>query len=96
MSEPQPPTKDQLDAYIRTRLVLAGFDLALLSELPDPDSGAPTRSQVLASLRSFVDSTPGAMSQWSPAGQKPEYAQQASAPLLYPSIMEAWTETAGE
>ncbi|WP_220277070.1 hypothetical protein [Streptomyces himalayensis] len=96
MSEVQPPTQEQLDAYIRTRLALAGFDLALLPEQPNPETGVPTRNQVLASLRSFVASTPGAIAGWSPAGQTPAYAQQASPPLLYPSITEAWTGKAGE
>ncbi|MER5183032.1 hypothetical protein ABT009_32550 [Streptomyces sp. NPDC002896] len=96
MSELQPPTQEQLDAYIRTRLALAGFDLTLLPEQADPETGVPTRSQVLASLRSFVASTPGTIAGWSPAGRTPEYAQQASPPLLYPSITEAWTGKAGE
>ncbi|MGP4008341.1 hypothetical protein [Streptomyces sp. 4N124] len=87
----EPPTQEQLDAYVRTRLALAGFDLALLPEETDPDTGVPTRAQVLAALRSFVAATPGAISGWAPSADGPEYAQQAAPPLLYPSITEAWT-----
>ncbi|NGO09167.1 hypothetical protein G5C60_16560 [Streptomyces sp. HC44] len=87
----QPPTQEQLDAYVRTRLALAGFDLTLLPEKADPESGVPTRDQVLASLRSFVASTPGAIAGWSASAESPVYAQQAAPPLLYPSITEAWT-----
>ncbi|MET9485156.1 hypothetical protein [Streptomyces sp. NPDC006638] len=94
MSQLQPPTQEQLDAYVRTRLALAGFDLTLLPEQSDPATGVPTRAQVLNSLRSFVASTPAAIGGWSPpvtGTPAPEYAQQASPPLLYPSITEAWT-----
>ncbi|WP_330308132.1 MULTISPECIES: hypothetical protein [unclassified Streptomyces] len=95
MSDVQPPTQEQLDSYVRTRLALAGFDLGLLPEQYDPDTGVPTRDQVLASLRSFVASTPGAISGWTPSADGPAYAQQTSPPLIYPSITEAWTGKAG-
>ncbi|MEU9291275.1 hypothetical protein AB0D57_43325 [Streptomyces sp. NPDC048275] len=85
------PTTEQLDAYVRTRLALAGFDLSLLPEVFDADTGVPTRGQVVASLRSFVASTPGAISGWTPPADSPASAQQASPPLIYPSITEAWT-----
>ncbi|KUN43497.1 hypothetical protein AQJ27_31045 [Streptomyces olivochromogenes] len=85
------PTTEQLDAYVRTRLALAGFDLSLLPEVFDAATGVPTRDQVLANLRSFVASTPGAISGWAPPAEGPAYAQQASPPLIYPSITEAWT-----
>lgn len=90
------PTTEQLDAYVRTRLALAGFDLSLLPEVFDAGTGVPTRDQVLASLRSFVAATPGAIAGWAPPARSAEYAQQASPPLLYPSITEAWTGKAGE
>ncbi|MFI1735153.1 hypothetical protein ACH40E_39240 [Streptomyces acidicola] len=96
MSEVQPPTQEELDAFVRTRLTLAGFDLTLLPEKADPATGVPTRSQVLASLRAFVTSTPGAISGWTPPAPTPAYAQQASPPLLYPSVTEAWTGKAGD
>ncbi|WP_159007215.1 hypothetical protein [Streptomyces sp. NRRL S-813] len=85
------PTAEQLDAYVMTRLALAGFELSLLPEVFDADTGVPTRSQVVASLRSFVASTPGAISGWTPPAETPAYAQQASPPLIYPSVTEAWT-----
>lgn len=89
------PTAEQLDTYVRTRLTLAGFDLSLLPEVFDADTGVPTQAQVLTSLKSFVASTPGAISGWAPPADSPAYAQQASPPLIYPSITEAWTDKAG-
>ncbi|MFB7494087.1 hypothetical protein ACFC09_05185 [Streptomyces sp. NPDC056161] len=94
MSQPQPPTAEQVDAYIRTRLALAGVDLDLLPETPDAATGVPTRGQALASLRSFVTASAVAIAGWTPAAggtPEPAYAQQTSAPLLYPSVTEAWT-----
>jgi hypothetical protein len=94
LSQLQPPTQEQLDAYVRTRLALAGVDLDLLPEQSDPGTGVPTRDQVLRSLRGFVAATPAAIGGWAPpvtGTPAPEYAQQASPPLLYPSITEAWT-----
>ncbi|MGW6744432.1 hypothetical protein ACWGDX_27515 [Streptomyces sp. NPDC055025] len=94
MSQPQPPTQEQLDAYIRTRLALAGVDLDLLPAQPDPETGVPTRDQALRSLRSFVTGGPAAIAGWTPpvsGTPAAAYAQQASPPLLYPSITEAWT-----
>jgi hypothetical protein len=96
LAEVQPPTQEQLDAYVRTRLALAGFDLTLLPEKADPATGVPTQAQVLASLRSFVASTPGAIAGWAAPATSPAYAQQTSLPLLYPSITEAWTGKAEE
>ncbi|WP_425827494.1 hypothetical protein [Streptomyces fractus] len=82
-------SEEELDAYIRARLALAGFDLAKLPEEADPESGVPTRAQALASLRVFVASTPGALSSWTPPATDAAHAQQESAPLIYPSIDEA-------
>ncbi|MEU0282887.1 hypothetical protein ACIQAD_33095 [Streptomyces sp. NPDC088551] len=94
MSQPQPPTQEQLDAYIRTRLALAGVDLDLLPTRPDPATGVPTRDQALRALRSFVATVPAAIAGWAPpvsGAPAAAYAQQAAPPLLYPSITEAWT-----
>ncbi|MFE2042550.1 hypothetical protein ACFXAZ_16805 [Streptomyces sp. NPDC059477] len=94
MSQPQPPTTEQVDAYIRTRLALAGFDLEMLPETPDAETGVPTRAQALASLRTFVTTSPVSIAGWIPPAARepaPAYAQQAAAPLLYPSITESWT-----
>ncbi|MFB7273424.1 MULTISPECIES: hypothetical protein [unclassified Streptomyces] len=99
MSQPQPPTQEQLDAYIRTRLALAGVDLDLLPTQPDPATGVPTRDQALRSLRSFVTAGPVAIAGWTPpvtGTPAPAYAQQASPPLIYPSITEAWTGRTGD
>ncbi|MFI7336588.1 hypothetical protein ACIBUY_01445 [Streptomyces sp. NPDC050085] len=82
--------QEQLDAYIRARLSLAGFDLTKLPEEADPATGVPSRAQALAALRAFVTSTPAALASWTPPAQSPAYAQQESAPLIYPSIAEAW------
>ena len=81
--------QDELDTYIRARLTLAGFDLAKLPEQADPETGVPSRTQTLAALRSFVASTPAALSSWTPPAASAPYAQQESAPLIYPSIAEA-------
>ncbi|MFF3467179.1 hypothetical protein ACWCQN_37265 [Streptomyces sp. NPDC001984] len=97
MSEPQQPTDAQLDAYIQARLALAGVDLNQLPEQSDPKTGAPTRAQALSSLRAFVKSTPPAIAAWTPSAGgvwAAAYAQQASPPLEYPSITEAWTREA--
>ncbi|MEV5613108.1 hypothetical protein [Streptomyces sp. NPDC052225] len=84
-----PLSQEQLDAYIRARLALAGFDVEKLPERPDPETGVPTRAQVLASLRSFVASTPAALASWAPPASSPAYAQQGAVPLIHPSIDEA-------
>jgi hypothetical protein len=76
-----------LDAYILTRLALAGADIDQLPEQPDPATGAPSRAQALSSLRAFLRSTPAALADWTPGGA-PAYAQQAAPPLIYPSIAE--------
>ncbi|MFE4667272.1 hypothetical protein ACFRI7_33305 [Streptomyces sp. NPDC056716] len=94
MSQPQPPTTEQVDAYIRTRLALAGFDLAMLPETPDATTGVPTQAQAIASLRTFVTTSPVSIAGWAPPVTRepaPAYAQQAAAPLIYPSITESWT-----
>ncbi|MET8947517.1 hypothetical protein ABZX30_29230 [Streptomyces sp. NPDC004542] len=89
MSAPT-PTAAQLDAYVRARLAIAGFDLSLLPTEYSAETGVPTQDQLLASLRSFMTSTPPALSGWAPPAHSPEYAQQAAPPLLYPSITQAW------
>jgi hypothetical protein len=89
-------TTDQLNALITARLVISGIDLNLLPTTPDPVTGAPTQSQVLASLRSFLLSNPPAINSWRPAatatgGDPNALSQEASPPLEYPSITQAWT-----
>jgi hypothetical protein len=89
---------DELNAFIIARLTVSGIDLSLLPTTPDPLTGAPTQAQTLASLRSFVLSTPAAINSWRPApagGADAAQSQQMSPPLEYPSITEAWTGRAG-
>jgi hypothetical protein len=100
-SDPQPPTADELDAYIRTRLAIAGVDLGQLPTEADPVTGAPTQAAALSSLRAFVSSTPGILNGWSPppaiAGDPAAaYAQQTAPPIIYPSITTAWTAEPGK
>jgi hypothetical protein len=89
--DPSTLTPDELDTFIKTRLVLSGIDLNLLPTSPDAVTGAPTQSQVLASLRSFVTSSPVQINAWRPAAASPALSQELSPPLEYPSITEAWT-----
>lgn len=99
---PSSLTTDQLNAFIEARLVLSGVDLSLLPTTPDPVTGAPTRDEVLASLRSFLLSSPPAINSWRPAPVSSgvdanALGQELSPPLEYPSISEAWTgKVAGE
>jgi hypothetical protein len=90
-ADPSTLTPDELDTFIKTRLVLSGIDLTLLPTTPDPVTGAPTQNQVLASLRSFVASSPVQINAWRPAATSTPLSQELSPPLEYPSITEAWT-----
>jgi len=98
--DPSALTTDELNTLIRTRLILSGIDLSLLPTAPDPVTGAPTQDQALASLRSFVTRTPGAVNAWRPVpatstADPDALSQELSPPLEYPSITEAWTGQAG-
>jgi hypothetical protein len=53
------PTDEQLDAWILTRLDIAGVDLSVLPE-DDPEAPADRR-RILASARRFLRSTPPAL-----------------------------------
>ncbi|HEY2041047.1 MAG TPA: hypothetical protein VGH11_00130 [Jatrophihabitans sp.] len=90
-ADPSMLTPDELDTFIKTRLVLSGIDLNLLPTSPDPVTGAPTQNQVLASLRSFVTSSPVQINAWRPIAKSTPLSQELSPPLEYPSISEAWT-----
>lgn len=98
MPSPSELTIEQLDTYIKARLVIAGIDLSLFPTDPDPDTGAPTQTQVLSSLRSFILSNPAAVNTWRPAApdaggaDATKLALMVAPPLEYPSIAEAWTE----
>lgn len=90
-------TDDQLNAYIKARLVISGIDLALFPAAPDPVTGAPTQDSVLSSMRSFIRTNPAVINTWRPVdpqatpGTAPMLSQMLYPPLEYPSITEAWT-----
>ncbi|MFD0747141.1 hypothetical protein ACFQ1L_39025 [Phytohabitans flavus] len=77
---------------------LLGIDLDQLppGTASDPATGSPGRDSVLASLRSFVRGTVGALAAYqlpAPAGSDPAHAaalSQQPAPMLYPSISTEW------
>jgi hypothetical protein len=97
---PSSLSADELNAFIKARLVISGVDLNLFPTDPDPVTGAPTQSQVLASLRSFILSNPAAINTWrpkvagAPAADQAKLALMLDPPLEYPSISEAWTDRA--
>lgn len=79
-------TEAELDAYILTRLRLAGVDLSVL---PEDDADAPAdQRRILESARRFLRSTPGALRDF-------EIDPQDVPPVLYPGGFSAWAE-AGE
>ncbi|KQP64878.1 MULTISPECIES: hypothetical protein [unclassified Nocardioides] len=88
-------TDEELTAFVKARLLVSGFDLSLLPTTFDAATGVPTQDSLVASLKGFVRSTPGAINTWRPASGSPTdddlYAQQVAPPLEYPSIVEAWT-----
>ncbi len=74
-------TDEQLDAYIRTRLALAGVDLSVL---PGDDENAPAdQRRIMASARRFLRSTPGAIADF-------EFDPLGPAPAIYPAELSAW------
>ncbi|MBB5827035.1 hypothetical protein ACGFI4_30630 [Micromonospora carbonacea] len=95
---PTPPTDAELDVLIRARLASLGIDLDQLppGTTADPQTGSPGVDSVLASLRSFVRSTVGALAAYqlpAPAGTEAAVAMalsQQPAPMLYPSISTEW------
>jgi hypothetical protein len=95
---PSDLTTDQLNAYIRAKLIISGIDINLFPTAPDPVTGAPTQDQVLSSMRSFILNNPAAVNTWRPsdpsfpAADATKLALMLAAPLEYPSIAEAWTE----
>ncbi|REF01162.1 hypothetical protein [Thermomonospora umbrina] len=96
-------TDEELNTLIRARLALAGVNLEQLPESPDPRTGSPTREQAMEYLRTFLagpkvdgrraGGRPAALNSWRPPAASPELAQQLAAPLEYPSITEAWTDS---
>lgn len=76
----------ELDAYILTRLALAGVDLSVL---PEDDSEAPAdRRRILAGARRFLRSTPGAIAGFA-------MDPQEVAPVLYPAALAPALSVAG-
>jgi hypothetical protein len=97
---PVPPTDAELNTLIRARLASVGIDLDQLPEgtTADPETGAPGRDSILASLRSFMRGTVPALAAYqlpAPAGAEPAgdpALSQQRAPMLYPSISTEWTK----
>lgn len=95
---PTPPTDAELDTMILARLASMGIDITQLppGTTADPETGSPGQLSVLASLRSFVRGTVTTLSGWTvpgPGGSlDPRLSQQGPPPLLYPSIVSAWTD----
>jgi hypothetical protein len=78
-----PPTDDQLNTFIRARLALVGIDL---ETLPVSDSSAPSdQTRILSSLRSFLRSNPGVISNYVADVQE-------NPPVLYPAPFSEWTD----
>ncbi|MGH7578156.1 MAG: hypothetical protein ACREM1_23945 [Longimicrobiales bacterium] len=76
-------TDAELDAYILTRLRLAGIDLSVL---PEDDADAPAdQRRILESARRFLRSTPMAIRDF-------EIDPQEVPPALYPGGFSAWTD----
>jgi hypothetical protein len=97
---PVPPTDAELNTLIRARLASVGIDLDQLPEgtTADPETGAPGRDSILASLRSFMRGTVTALAAYqlpAPDGAEPAddpALSQQRAPMLYPSISTEWTK----
>lgn len=69
---------EELDAYILTRLRIAGVDLDVL---PVDDATAPAdRTRILASARRFLRSTPPAILAF-------DMDEQEVAPAMYPAAL---------
>ncbi|PZG07152.1 hypothetical protein [Nonomuraea aridisoli] len=92
---PAPPSDAELDTMIRARLAASGIDLDQLppGTTPDPETGAPGRDTVLASLRSFVRGTVTSLAAYQPPapdGSADPALSQQRAPMMYPSISVEW------
>lgn len=80
-------TDQELDAWILTRLRMAGVDLSVL---PEDDPQAPAdRRRVLAGARRFLRGTPGAI-----AGFPMD--PQETAPAMYPAALGPLVRGVGE
>ncbi|TMR92943.1 hypothetical protein [Nonomuraea basaltis] len=99
---PAPPSDAELNTMIRARLATLGIDLDQLpaGTTADPETGAPGRDTVLASLRSFMRGTvvtlaayrlpaPGGTGTTADPATAAALSQQR-APMMYPSISVEW------
>lgn len=91
MAPSRPPFQElsdaELDAYILTRLALAGVDLSVL---PEDDREAPAdRRRILAGARRFLRSTPAAIADFA-------MDPQEVAPVLYPAHLAHEASGEGE
>ncbi|MFG1705340.1 hypothetical protein ACFLIM_19300 [Nonomuraea sp. M3C6] len=95
---PAPPSDTELNTMIRARLATLGIDLDQLpaGTAADPETGAPGRDTVLASLRSFMRGTVATLAAYrlpapegTGASADPALSQQR-APMMYPSISVEW------
>lgn len=80
-------TDEELDAYVRARLEMAGVDLDVLPE-DDPEAPAD-RKRIMASARRFLRSTPPAILAYEPDVQDVP-------PVMYPAELAGRTELDGE
>ncbi|TDD45976.1 hypothetical protein E1286_22375 [Nonomuraea terrae] len=92
---PAPPSDADLNTMIRARLAALGIDLDQFppGTVPDPETGAPGRDTVLASLRSFVRGTVTSLAAYqlpAPDGGADPALSQQRAPMMYPSISVEW------
>ncbi|PZG23876.1 hypothetical protein C1I95_02325 [Micromonospora craterilacus] len=95
---PTPPTDAELNVLIRARLAVLGIDLDQLppGTTADPETGAPGRDSVLASLRSFMRGTVAGLAAYQlPAAgtTDPQVAaalSQQRVPILYPANSTEW------
>ena len=83
----RPPSREELDDYIRTRLALIGIDLSVLPE-DDPDAPAD-QLRVLRSARRVLEQTVPALSDYS-------LDPQEVPPSLYPAHLPAVRQVAME
>jgi hypothetical protein len=78
-----PPTDEELDMFIRTRLALIGVDLSVL---PVSDQDAPAdQARVLSSTRGVLRNSVTVISDYNPD-------VQTFIPALYPAPFSEWAQ----
>jgi hypothetical protein len=78
-----PPTDDELDALIRTRLALIGIDLSVLP-LSDPTAPAD-QTRILTSTRNVLRNSVTVISDYNPDVER-------YPPVLYPAPLSEWAK----